>query len=322
MNYRTLGKTGLSVSEIGYGAWGIGGGMWQGHDDAESKKALNRAVDLGVNFFDTALVYGWGHSEGLVGELVRERKEQLIVASKIPPKNSRWPARKRTPLEDAFPPEHIIECTERSLSYLKLDHIDLQQFHVWTDDWVDRDEWREAVRQLKAAGKIRFFGVSINDHDPASVLKLVASGDVDTVQVIYNIFDQSPERELFPLCQKHSVGVIVRVPFDEGSLAGAVGPDTVFPEQDFRNRYFRGERKVQVVERVEKLRTLLGEEAGTLPELALRFCLHHPAVSTVIPGMRSVRNVEANCAVSVGRRLSDRLLESLRLHAWERNFYR
>ena len=195
------------------------------------------------------------------------------------------------------------------------------QFHVWSDAWVDDPEWLEGIQRLKETGKIRFFGVSINDHEPGSALKLVASGRVDTVQVIYNIFDQSPEEELFPLCTKHGVGVIVRVPFDEGGLTGEITPETVFPDRDWRNRYFRGTRKAELFERGERIKGLLGEEAKTMPELALRFCLHHEAVSTVIPGMRSVHHVESNCALSDGRGLSPELVTALRDHHWLRNWY-
>jgi aryl-alcohol dehydrogenase-like predicted oxidoreductase len=321
MKYRTLGKTGIKVSEIGYGAWGIGEGMWIGSDDGESLKALHRGADLGMNFVDTALVYGEGHSEQLVGRFLRERKERIAVASKIPPVNRRWPARRGTKLSEAFPHDHIIESTETSLKNLGVESIDIQQFHVWTDEWSDLPEWFDAISHLKEEGKIRFFGISINDHQPDSALKVVASGRVDTVQVIYNIFDQSPEAKLFPLCLKKSIGVIVRVPFDEGALTGDVTASTIFPKGDFRENYFRGDRKQQVEDRVGRLRPLLGEEARTLPELALRFCLKNEAVSTVIPGMRRVGHVEPNCSASDGKALSDALLARLRQHRWERDFY-
>jgi aryl-alcohol dehydrogenase-like predicted oxidoreductase len=232
-----------------------------------------------------------------------------------------WPARAGTPLGKAFSHSHIIESTEKSLKNLGVDTIDLQQLHVWLDDWTEVAEWYEALSTLKAEGKIRHVGISINDHQPANALRAVASGKIDVVQVIYNIFDQNPEDVLFPACQAKNVGVIVRVPFDEGALTGAIRPDTTFPAGDWRNNYFKGSRRQQVFERSEKLRSLLGPDAATLPELALRFCLHHPAVTTVIPGMRSVRNVEANCAVSDGRHLSAATLGELRHHAWDKNFY-
>ena len=321
MKFRTLGRTGFTVSEIGYGAWGIGKSMWVGAEDDLSLKALHHAADLGCNFIDTALAYGNGHSERLVGKFARERSERIVVATKIPPKNGRWPARKGTPLREAFPADYIIERTETSLRNLGADVIDLQQLHVWTDEWTDEGEWYDALSHLREQGKIRFFGVSINDHDPASALRLVSSGKVDTVQVIYNIFDQSPELELFPLCKRMNVGVLARVPLDEGGLTGSISASSTFPKGDFRNGYFRGSRKRRVAARVDRLRPLLGEEASTIAELALKFCLHHDAVSTVIPGMRSVKNVEANCAASTGRALSSETVQHLRDHRWPRNFY-
>jgi len=322
MKYRSLGKTGLKVSEIGYGAWGIGGALWHGASDSESMKALNKAVDCGINFFDTALFYGDGHSERLIGKLLKERRDGLIVATKIPPKNLRWPAREGSSLREIFPASHIRESTEQSLRNLGVECIDLQQFHVWLDDWTDDQEWIEEVAKLREERKIRFLGISINNHEPRNALRLIRSGRVDTVQVIYNIFDQSPEDELFPECQRSGIGIIARVPFDEGALTGSVSPATRFEEKDFRNWYFRGDRKTEVWERVRHLEPLVGAEASTLAELALRFCLHHSALSTVIPGMRTESHVEANCALSDGRDLSAETVQELRKHRWKKNYYR
>ncbi|HEY8498935.1 MAG TPA: aldo/keto reductase [Limnochordales bacterium] len=321
MHYRTLGRTGLRVSEIGFGAWGIGKDMWVGAEDDESIRALHRAIDLGVNFIDTALAYGDGHSERLVGQVVRSRSERVYVATKVPPKNGQWPARPGVPADEVFPAPYVMACAEQSLRNLGLDAIDVLQFHVWSDEWVGQGSWLEAVERLKREGKIRFFGISINDHEPHNALRLVESGLVDTVQVIYNIFDQSPEDRLFPACQAHRVGVIVRVPLDEGGLTGRITPETTFPEGDWRNRYFRGERKREVYERVQRIARDLGIGLEQMPEVALRFTLSHPAVSTVIPGMRSVRNVEANCRVGDGRGLPPEQVQRLRAHRWARNFY-
>jgi aryl-alcohol dehydrogenase-like predicted oxidoreductase len=321
MDKRRLGRTGLSVSGIGFGAWGIGGTMWIGAKDDESLRALHRAIDQGVNLIDTALVYGEGRSERLVGEVVRARSEQVWVATKVPPKNLEWPARKGAPVAEVFPAAHITRCAEKSLKNLGLPRVDLLQLHVWRDEWLEQDGWQDAFAGLKAQGKARFLGISINDHDPGSALRAVASGLFDTVQVIYNIFDPTPAAELYPACLKHDVGVLARVPLDEGGLTGAITPATVFPADDWRNRYFGGDRKRQVYERTEALRKLLGAEAATLPELALRFCLSHDAVSTVIPGMRRMATVDANVAVADGRRLSPALLTELAKHAWPRNFY-
>lgn len=321
MNYRLLGKTALRVSEIGYGAWGIGKSMWIGASDEESMRALNRSIDLGVNFIDTALGYGEGHSERLVGQLIKERSETIYVATKIPPKNRRWPAPAGVPAAETFPAAHIVACTEESLRHLALETIDVQQFHVWSDEWVGQGDWLEAIQKLKDQGKIRFFGVSINDHQPQNAVRLIETGTVDTVQVIYNIFDQSPEDELLPACERHRIGVIVRVALDEGALTGKITPETTFAEGDFRNRYFRGDRKQQVYGRVQRIASDLGIPLEQMPQTALRYVLSHPAVSTVIPGMRSVQNVETNCAVGDGRGLPKPMVEKLKAHRWVRNFY-
>ncbi len=321
MQKRRLGRTGLEVSEIGYGAWGIGGGLWVGAKDDDSLRALHHAIDRGLNFIDTALDYGKGHSETLVGRVVRERRETLYVATKIPPKNHTWPARRGIAVSEVFPADHIVSRTETSLRNLGMDCVDLLQLHVWLDEFLEQDGWRDAFLRLKKDGKARFLGLSVNDHDPASALKAVATGMFDTVQVIYNIYDPTPARELFPACQKHDVGVLARVPLDEGGLTGTITPDTQFPEGDFRSVYFKGDRKREVHERTKALSGLLGSEAASLPELALRFCLSHDAVSTVIPGMRRTTTVDANVAVSDGRRLSPALLQALAGHAWPRNYY-
>ncbi|WEX86376.1 aldo/keto reductase [Sinorhizobium garamanticum] len=321
MHYRTLGRTGLSVSEIGYGAWGIGNSGWRGANDEESARALNRAIDLGLTFIDTALGYGEGHSERLVGKLLKKRSETIYVATKIPPKNRIWPARPGTPVEDGFPADHVIACTETSLRNLGVETLDVQQFHVWSDEWVGRGDWLSAVERLKRDGKIRFFGVSINDYEPENALALIESGVVDSVQVIYNVFEQTPEEKLFPACERYNVGVIVRVALDEGGLTGQIRADSFFPEGDFRANYFRGERKREVEERARKIVEDLAIAPDALAETALRFVLSHPAVSTVIPGMRSVRNVERNCAIGDGRGLPSEQREKLRAHKWPRNFY-
>jgi aryl-alcohol dehydrogenase-like predicted oxidoreductase len=321
MEYRPLGRTGLRVSEIGYGAWGLGQREWIGARDEESLHALHRAIHLGVNFLDTALAYGDGHSERLIGRVLKERRETVHVATKVPPKNRRWPAPKGVSVSATYPGPYIVECCETSLRNLGRDHVDVLQLHTWQDDFLDEDGWKDALLGLRTSGKARWLGVSVNDHDPRSALRAVRSGIFDTFQIIYNVFDQGPEAEFLPACLQEGRGVIVRVPFDEGALTGGITPETTFPKGDFRNHYFGGDRKKQVWERVQRLSPLLDGEARTLPELALRFCLSHEAVSTVIPGMRKPRNVEANVAVSDGRRLSARLRDELRGHAWARNFY-
>jgi len=320
MQYRPLGRTGLSVSEIGYGAWGIGGSMWIGAAEDESLRALDRAVELGVNFIDTAR--GYGQSERIVGKFLRDHPgDEIYVATKVPPKNLVWPAPAGIHPDEAFPGDHIRSMLDTSLRKSGLDAFDVLQFHVWSDDWVGRGDWLETIQALKQAGKIRFFGISINDYQPDNALELVRSGDLDTVQVIYNIFHQEPRQRLLPACAEHGVGVIVRVALDEGGLTGRIRAGATFPEGDFRNRYFGGDRAAQVEQHVDALVADLGISTDELPEVALRFVLSSPEVSTVIPGMRTVRNVERNAAVSDGRALTDEQLATLAKHVWERNFY-
>lgn len=322
MRYRRLGRTGFEISEIGYGAWGVGGKQWLGGSDEESVAALRRAVELGLNFIDTALAYGDGHSERLVGEIVREAPGKVYVATKVPPKNQRWPARPGIPIGEVFPFDYVMRSTEQSLRNLKLETIDLQQLHVWNPEWISSDEWRRAFEELKRSGKARAVGVSINDHQPDSALELIETGAIDSVQVIYNIFDQTPERNLFPLCRKRDIGVLARCPLDEGALTGAITEQTEFERGEFRYFYFRGDRKKQVVEHVNALKKDVEGWPGTLAEIALRFCLSHPAVSSVIPGMRKVRNVESSLRVSEEGPLAAPMLEVLKRHAWDKNFYR
>ncbi len=322
MNRRRLGRTGLEVSEVGYGAWGIGGSQWIGAQDDESVQALERAIDLGLNFIDTALAYGRGHSEQLVGQVVRGRAETVHVATKVPPANREWPARAGSHADEAFPGAHVRKCAERSLANLGLEAIDILQLHVWQDDWLGQGDWEETVQALRDEGKVRWFGISINDHQPETALRAVASGFIDTVQVIYNVFDQSPEDELFPACREHDVGVLARVPFDEGGLTGRITPESTFPEDDFRNNYFRGDRKREVQQRVRAIVAELGASEDEIAEIALRYILSEPAVSTVIPGMRTVRNVERNCAAADGKGLPADQVERLKSHRWVRDFYR
>jgi aryl-alcohol dehydrogenase-like predicted oxidoreductase len=293
-----------------------------GAEDQESIRALNVAIDRGLNFIDTALGYGNGHSERLVGQVVRSRSERIYVATKVPPKNRIWPAPPGVPAEDAFPADHVIACAEESLRNLGLDSVDVLQFHVWSDEWVGHGDWLDGVQRLKEQGKIRFFGISINDQQPANALKLIETGHLDTVQVIYNIFEQSPEDQLLPSCQEHRVGVIARVPLDEGGLTGTITPESVFPEGDFRNNYFRGERKREVYERVQHIVSDLGITPAQLPEVAMRYVLSHPAVSTIIPGMRTVRHAESNTALGDGQVLPSEQVRRLKAHRWVRSYYK
>lgn len=320
MNQRPLGQTGMTVSEIGYGTWGIGGDWGTTHDH-ESIAALNEAIELGLTFIDTAWNYGQGHAERLVGQVVRGRTERVYVASKIPAKNHTYPARHDVPVAEVYPARQIREYTEASLRNLGLERIDLQQLHAWSPTWLDDGDWLGEIGRLKAEGKIGAFGVSINDHQPETALSLVRSGHVDVIELIYNVFDQSPEDELLPACQEHGVGVIVRVPLDEGGLTGTITPDTIFEAEDWRTMYFGGDRKQQVAERVDAIVDDLGITTDQLPETALRYVLSHPAVSTVVPGMRTIGRVRQNMAVGDGRGLSADQVAALTRHRWVRNFY-
>jgi len=318
MHARTFGRLGWAVSEVGYGLWGMGG--WTGSDDDESLASLDRAIALGCTFFDTALAYGDGKSEQLLGQaLARHRGTGLIVATKIPPKNRQWPARDHYTLDETFPADYIRSQTEVSLENLGVEAIDLQQFHVWTDAWAADERWQRAVDDLKREGLIRGFGISVNRWEPTNILRALDSGVVDSVQVVYNIFDQNPEDELFPACREKGVAVIARVPFDEGSLTGTLTRDMTWPDGDWRNLYFTPEYLPAIVDHVETLRPDV-PPGMTMPELALRFILASPDVSTIIPGMRKLRHVEANLGVSDGARLAPEVLTKLRTHRWVRTY--
>jgi aryl-alcohol dehydrogenase-like predicted oxidoreductase len=316
---RRFGRTGWAVSEIGYGMWGMGG--WTGSDDDESLRALERAFTLGCTFFDTAWVYGRGHSETLLGQALRRRPANappVVVATKIPPKNLKWPGKAEYPIADVFPPDHIREYTEASLKNIGVQTIDLQQLHVWSDAWAADTGWQRAVADLKREKLVRAFGISLNRWEATNVLRALDTGLIDSVQVVYNIFDQAPEDELLPYCAAHDIAIIARVPFDEGSLTGTLTRASTWPEGDWRNVYFNRDHLAATLDRVERLEPLL-PDGMDLPELALRFILEQPAVSTVIPGMRRPRHVERNLAVSDGVRLPPRLREALRSHRWDRS---
>lgn len=316
MNYRRFGRTGWKVSEIGYGMWGLAG--WTGAEQSEVDRALERSVALGCNFYDTAWGYGAGKSEKILGALMNNHPgKRLYFATKIPPKNFKWPSRPEYPLSDCFPASHIIEYTEKSLKNLQVDCIDLQQFHVWEDGWSDQDEWKKAVEKLKKEGKVSHFGVSVNRWEPNNVLNTLKTGLIDAVQVIYNIFDQAPEDQLFPLCRQLDIGVIARVPFDEGTLTGTLTKNTVFPKDDWRSTYFVPENLNSSVDHAEALRPLI-PSGMSMAEMALRFILCNDDVHTIIPGMRKVKNVVANVASSDGKKLSPALHTALRDHRWNR----
>ena len=326
MEFRPLGRTGLQVSAVGFGAWGLAGELWQGVDPAEAERALCAALDAGCTFVDTALIYGPGVSERAVGAVLRQRgdRDRVVVATKIPPLDRRWPPDPAVPLVEVFPPAHVGRSVDESLGNLRLDALPLEQLHVWLDRWLDDPGWPELERvmeDLVRAGKVLHWGISANDHDPDSALSALDHPLIEVVQVIHNIFDRSPERALFPRAAARNAGIITRVPFDEGALVGAVRADSVFDPRDFRSWYFGGERAAQAAERADRLRALLGAEAETLAELALRFCLSRPEVSTVIPGARRAAHARANMLAADGRPLSPALLARLADEAWDKNWY-
>jgi aryl-alcohol dehydrogenase-like predicted oxidoreductase len=316
MKYRRFGKTGWQVSEMGYGMWGLVG--WKDSDDRETEASLNRAVELGCNFFDTAWGYGEGRSEQILGKLIKNNPgKKLYAATKLPPKNRKWPSRSNFTLDEVFPEEYIIEYAEKSLKNLNIETIDLLQFHVWEDAWTDRDEWKNAITRLTRQGKVQQWGVSVNRWEPENGIKALETGLFSAVQVIYNIFDQNPEDKLFPLCEKLDIGIIARVPFDEGTLTGMLNYDTVFPPGDWRNTYFVPENLKSSVDHANALRPLI-PEGMTMAEMALRFILSNKQVGSIIPGMRKLKNVEANIAASDGKGLPESLLKELKQHRWDR----
>jgi aryl-alcohol dehydrogenase-like predicted oxidoreductase len=316
MQYRKFGRLGWQVSEVGYGMWGVAG--WTGSDDQESMESLHKSVELGCNFFDTAWAYGEGHSEKLLGQLLKAYpQKKLYVATKIPPMNRKWPSKPEFELEDVFPYDYIVEYTNRSLQNLGVDQIDLMQFHVWEDGWAENQDWQNAVLDLKGQGKVESFGVSVNRWEPNNVVKTLGTGLIDAVQVIYNIFDQNPEETLFPVAEELDIAIIARVPFDEGTLTGKLSKDATWPAGDWRNTYFVPENLNASVDRAEALRPLI-PTGMDMAEMAMRFILSNPTVSTVIPGMRKLTHVEANIAASDGQGLPDGLIEQLRAHRWDR----
>jgi aryl-alcohol dehydrogenase-like predicted oxidoreductase len=316
MQYRKFGRTGWQVSEIGYGMWGLAG--WAGSEASEYNAALDLAVNMGCNFFDTAWGYGEGLSEQILGQLnKRHPNKKLYNATKIPPKNFQWPSKANSKLVDCFPYAHIIEYTEKSLKNLGVEYIDLQQFHVWEDTWANNEDWQKAVEKLIKDGKVGHFGISVNRWEPNNCLATLDTGFISAIQVIYNIFDQAPEDTLFPYCAKNDIAIIARVPFDEGTLTGTLTKETTFPAHDWRSTYFLPENLYNSVNHAEMLRPII-PTGMTMPEVALKFILENPTVCSIIPGMRSTKNVRANMETSNGNKLTASLLLSLKDHRWDR----
>ncbi len=325
MRYRQFGRTGWQVSEIGYGMWGMGG--WTDSDDQQSLQSLQAAVNLGCNFFDTAHAYGEGHSEKLLGQTVRANQDRrLYTATKIPPMNKQWPARPEFALKESYPPDHVEEYVHRSLESAGLEGFDLMQFHTWEDDWLRDDRWLYKLDDMRSQRLINAIGISLNRWEPWNGVRAVRTGQIDSVQVIYNIFDQNPEDDLFPACEDMKTAVIARVPFDEGTLTGTLTKESKWHEGDWRNTYFVPENLNASVDRADGLKEVLrkwnqehsGEPEITMSELALRFILTHPTVTTIIPGMRKLSHVEANIAAGNAGSLPRELYEQLKQHRWVR----
>ena len=315
---RVFGHTGHVVSEVGYGMWSFDG--YDGEHAEQARTSLQLAADLGCTFFDTAQVYGDGAGERLLGDLVRANPDRRIfTATKLQSAAPTWPTRRGDALEDNFPPAHIREFTLRSLENMALDRIDLLQFHGWEDAWAEDESWQKAITDLKDEGVIGFAGISINRWEPWNAIRTLETGLISSVQVIYNLFDQSPEDELFPACRELGVAVIARVPFDEGGLTGALTRRSRWPDDDWRSQYFAPDRLAETVDRVDAVKELL-PPGMSLPEMALRFILSNPAVTTVIPGMRLPVHVRANLAAAAAGPLSTELLEALGAHRWPRTY--
>ncbi|MEQ8766877.1 MAG: aldo/keto reductase [Planctomycetota bacterium] len=315
MKYRPLGKTGLEVSEIGFGAWSLGGG-WGHQDDSAGRDALRSAFELGINFFDTAYVYGDGHSEKLIGEALGDVRDRIVIASKIPPKTFAWTKVDESPVGEVFPADWIVECTERSLKLLGTDYLDVQQLHAWSDSYLDEPEWLEALTRLKKQGKIRHFGVSANDWNPYHTVRLAQSERIESIQVIYNLFEQRPAELLLPAAEEHGIGIIARVPFEEGLLTGKFRPGHAFADDDWRKDWMTEDRLQVASPKIEALEAELDADTPTLADLALKFVLGHPAISTVIPGMRTLEHVRKNVAVSEQPALTEDKLAHLTRHKW------
>ena len=333
MNYRILGKTGLRVSEIGYGTWQLANdpGFWEGTDLNESLKCLKKYIEAGGNFIDTAWIYGYSESqpdkhpsEELIGKFLKENnlRDKVVIASKIPPKNMLWPARKGIEIEEVFPNEHIEKCVDDSLKSLGVDCIDLMQFHVWQDYFADSNGWKETIKKITQQGKVKHWGISLNDYQPSNCQKTLETGLISSVQCIFNVFHQKPTEKLFKLVKENNIGVIARVSLDEGGLSGKITEKTIFPEGDFRSKYFSPDRIKELVRRTDNLKKeFVKEGVSSLAEIGLRYILSFDEASVLIVGMRKIDHVVSNVSFSDKGKLSQEEKEKIKNHAWERNFY-
>jgi aryl-alcohol dehydrogenase-like predicted oxidoreductase len=317
--YRTFGRLGWRIGEIGHGMWGMGG-QWKGSNDEEALLALQKSYELGCNYYDTAWIYGMGHSEILFKTALSQQQKEgkIYVGTKIPPKNMQFPGKAEYLVSDVFTRDHIIEYANISLENLGVEKIDLLQLHVWDDSWAKDDGWKLAIQELKAQNLITGFGISINKWEPNNILEALQTDLVDAVQVVYNIFEQGPEDVLLPECVKRNIAVIARVVFDEGSLAGNITKDTKFEIGDWRAKFYSEKMIEESLKRIDKLNEIKPTDIE-LYEMALKYVLHNDAVSTAILGMRKVENVVNNFAVSNGVKMSEDLYAKLKPMRWNRS---
>ena len=323
MRYRKFGKTGWDVSEIGFGAWQIGA-SWAGQTESDSLAALNTALDNGCNFIDTAQGYGDGKSEQIIARVLSDRKSSsshIYVATKIPPSPGAWPPSPYDRIEERYPEKYLRERLERSLKDLRIDCIDLLQLHTWTRAWNRNPVALETLRKFKQAGKIRAIGISTPEHDQDSLVDLMRNDWLDSVQVIYNIFQQQPQAEFLPTAREKGVAVIVRCALDESGLGGRLTSNTKFGEGDVRNGYFAGDRLARTVHRVQKIKETIGDAEPTVASAAIKFAMKPAAVSTVIVGTRNADQALINCGLSDQAPLTDDLEHKLRDHQWLRSFW-
>jgi aryl-alcohol dehydrogenase-like predicted oxidoreductase len=292
MHYRTLGRTGLRVSDVGFGAMTIGGEIFGATDDQESLRTLHHAIDAGMNFIDTADAYGRGHSEDLIAQVLKTRRKEVVLATKG---GNQFTVRQGL---RNFDPDYITTALEASLRRLQIDTIDLYQLHNPSPEIMQRGEIFERLDRVKREGKIRFYGVSLEKTSDGLIA--IATGKPDTLQVVYNILHQDPEEQLFPLAQKENIGILARVPLERGVLTGRFKNTTEFTQKDWRKGVFSEDGLAQTHAAVDKLDFLVKGDVLNLAQAALRFILSNPVVSTVIPGIRTVKQVEDNLAVSGG----------------------
>jgi aryl-alcohol dehydrogenase-like predicted oxidoreductase len=320
MKHRPFGNKGIDVSEIGFGAWAIGG-SWGHQKESDSMEALEVAVDQGINFIDTAAGYGDGRSERIIGEFLKGRNERVTISTKTPPVPGKWPPSPYCRIGERYPEKYLRENLEERMRNLQTEQIDILLLHTWTRAWNDSPEALYVLQKMKSEGLVKLVGISTPEHDQNCVIQLMREGLVDAVQVIYNIFEQEPAAQLLPVALETGTGIIVRVAFDEGVLTGKYKATDTFEKDDFRRHYFAGDRLDRSVKRVERIRKAFGDSGYSLPQLALKFALSHPAVSTVIPGIRNREQALQNSEISSLPDPDEEVLMQLREHTWNRAFW-